>query len=31
MGALNGDMRRAKLAETYARLCDCLEEGRMFG
>jgi glutamate---cysteine ligase / carboxylate-amine ligase len=30
LNALNGDLRRPKLFDTYARLCDCLEEGRMF-
>lgn len=28
--ALDGDLRRARLRELYAELCDCLAEGRMF-
>lgn len=28
--ALDGDMRRARLREVYAELCDCLADGRMF-
>ena len=28
--ALDGDLRRARLREVYAELCDCLARGRMF-